>query len=317
MRARSRLLAAAALAAAVLAAAAIPVAPLFGASLDARSLTYLPARYGAGEEVVAQALLVPDAGEKLLPLDLKRGAGLSAQADEADPELRELRLAKTAAGWQLSLRFVPWSPGRASLPAMRVKGIALPALPYAAASALGPEDRDPSPPRRQRDPPGTALFLYGLAGLLLILTLGAAGAAAYLVPAARALVAKRRAAQAFRRFVTSLEYLEAEAGSADPAAFFSALSRAFRLYLDSRALPDARGLEVAPRATALTAAEVAALPESAFPAPGTRDRTEALFSLADRVRYGDASPGAEAARGAAIEARSIGEANEEALHARL
>lgn len=290
-----------------------PVAvPLWGATLDARSIIYIPARYSPGEEVVAQAVILPEGSEKLVPLDLRRGSGLPDQGEEADPELREMRLSKTDAGWILSLRFVAWSPGSLSVPALRLKGMLIPALPYATLSVLGPEDRDPSPPRRQRDPPGTAIYLYGLAGILIALALGAAGTAAYLIPAARAVLARRRAAQAFGRFVRSLDYLAAEAGSAEPAVFFAALSRAFRLYLAARALP---------AAPVLTAKEIAQLPETAFPAPATKARTAALFAFADRVRYGGELPSPSAARGilesAAAEARAIGEANEEVLLARL
>jgi hypothetical protein len=287
-------------------------APLAGATLDARTVVYLPARYSPGEELVAEAIIVPEGAEKLVELDLRRGSGLPTQDGEADPELRELRISKTAAGWLLSLRFVPWSPGPLFVPEKRIKGVLIPAFPYSAATILGPEDRELSPPRRQRDPPGTALYLYGLAGALVALALGAAGTAAYLVPAARALLARRRAAQAFKRFVTSLDYLETEAGSAEPAAFFSALSRAFRIYLASRALP---GLP------ALTSPEIAALPETAFPAAATKERAAALFAYADRVRFGNEVPGPGIGRGAlesaVDEARAIGEATEEALLAGL
>jgi hypothetical protein len=285
-----------------LAAAALPAA-----TLDARSLAYLPVVYSAGEEVLAQALLAPEGREKLAELDLKPGSGLPPAGLEADPELRELRLSKTASGWLLSLRFVPWSPGTSSLPPMRAKGFLIPAVPYSASSILGPEDRDPSPPRRQRDPPGTALYLYALAGILVAIALGAAGASAYLLPAARALIARRRAAQAFRRLATSLDFLAAEAPSADPAAFLAALSRALRLYLGSRVVSEA---------PALTAAELALLPEASFPAPATRTRVAALIAGADRLRYGGGAVGLGALEAAVAEARSICAANEEALLAR-
>jgi hypothetical protein len=282
--------------------------PLSGATLDARSIVYLPSLCAPGEELSVQALILPDGKERLEELDLKPGSGLPEDAVEADPELRELRLSKTPSGWLLSLRFVPWSPGPLSLPAMRLRGMLIPAVPYSAASVLGPEDREPSPPRRQCDPPGTVLFLYGLAGLLLALALGAAGTAAYLVPAARALLARRRAAQAFGRFAKGLDYLAAEAGSAEPSAFFAALSRAFRLYLASRALPSA---------PVLTASELSVLPESAFPAPATKDKAARFLAYADKVRYGGEMPGRAALVSAVDEARAIGEANEEAILARL
>jgi hypothetical protein len=290
---------------------------LGAATLDARTLVFVPVRYSAGDEVTVRASIVPESGETLLALDLRPGAGLPAAGlvvpgEEADPELRGLRLSRSGEGWLLEASFVPWSPGPGSLPEARYKGFRLPALPYAAISVLGPEDRDPSPPRPQRDPPGTALFLYGLAGFLIAVSLGIAGAAAYLVPAARALLARRRAAQAFKRFGKSLDYLVAESGSADPAIYFAALSRSLRMYLASRVLPEA---------PALTASELGRLPESAFPSPSTKDRVAALVARADSVRYGEAPSGKAVARqalvAAAEEARAIGEANEEALLARV
>ncbi len=286
---------------------------LAAATLDARSLTYLPASYSPGEEVVAEAILAAEGAEKFTELDLKHGAGLPKQDAASEVELRELRLAKTATGWLLRLRFVPWSPGTYMIPAQRIKGILIPAVPYSAITVLGPEDRDPSPPRRQRDLPGTAFYLYGLLGILIAIGLGAVCTVVYLVPAARALLARRRAAQAFRRFVTSLDYLEAESGTADGAAFFSALLRACRLYLASRGLPEA---------PALTATEIAAVPDHAFPAPATKPRVAALFARADRLRYGGPEAAADqravrAMRETAVaEARAIGEATEEALRAR-
>jgi hypothetical protein len=287
-------------------------AELSAATLDARSLVYLPIRYSAGDEVVAQTTVLPEAGESLSPLDLKQGAGLAAQAEEADPEIREIKLSKAPEGWLLKVRFVPWSPGAGSLPPLRQKGFRLPALPYSAVSLLGPEDRDPSPPRPQRDPPGIAVYLYGLAGILLVLVLGVIATLAYLIPGARAILARRRAAQAFRRLAKSLDYLASEAGSADPSSYFAALIRALRLYLAARALPEA---------PTLTAPELAALPDEAFPAPATKDRAAALVARADRARFGGERRGSAEAEKAALleaaaEARAIGEANEEVLLAR-
>ena len=286
---------------------------LGAATLDARSLTYLPASYSPGEEVVVEAILAAEGAEKFAEMDLKAGAGLPKQDAASEVELRGLWLSRTATGWLIRLRFVPWSPGALMIPAQRIKGILIPAIPYSAITVLGPEDRDPSPPRRQRDLPGTALYLYGLLGILIAIALAALGTAFYLVPAARALLARRRAAQAFRRFVTSLDYLEAESGTADGTAFFSALLRACRLYLASRGLPEA---------PALTATEIAAVSDHAFPAPATKPRVAALFAKADRLRYGGPGPAADqkAARAmretAVAEARAIGEATEEALRAR-
>lgn len=289
---------------------------LAAATLDAETLSCLPLHYFAGDEVVATVSLIPAPGEKIIALDLGpkeigKLLGYGDGASSPDPELESLKLERELSRWKLTLRFRPWSPGSGSLPALKVKGIALPPLPYAAASVLGPEDRELAPPRPQANPPGTALYLYGFLGSLLLLGLGIAGWAAYLLPASRALIARRKAALAFKRLERRLDYLESESGTADPAAFYAALSRSLRLYLAARVLPEA---------PALTAAEIASLPEAAFPAPETKVRTAALISRTDEARYGPSGAegeGAQALAAAASEVRAIAAANEEALGARL
>jgi hypothetical protein len=279
------------------------------ANFDVESLAFVPLRYYPGDEVIVRATLAPEKGERLAELDLKPGSGLPALGEGADPELRALKLRKTGEGWLVELRFVPWSPGTGMLPETRLEGFRIPALPYAAVSLLGPEDRDPSPPRPQRELPGMALMLYGLAAALGVLVILALVVSAYLIPAARALIARRKAALAFKRFDKSIDYLVKEAGIADPAAFFAALVRALRLYLAARVLPEA---------PALTSVELAALPEEAFPAPATKNRAAALVALADRCRFGGETAGVRALlASAAEEARAIGAANEEVLLARV
>jgi hypothetical protein len=285
----------------------LAVFALSAATIDSGSLSSVPLRYYAGDEVVVRASVRPEKGEKLEELDLKPGSGLPVQAAEADPELRRLKLSKSQEGWSLELDFVPWSPGAGVLPELRRGSFRLPSLQYSALSLLGPEDRDPSPPRPQRGLPGASLILYGLASAFALLVLFALAFRFYLLPAARALIARRKETLAFRRFDESLGYLLREAGAADPSPFFAALLRALRLYLEARVLPGAR---------ALTAAELAALPDAAFPAPATRARTAALVALADRCRYGGVAESASARallESAALEARAIGAANEEAL----
>jgi hypothetical protein len=319
---RARLPAAAALALALSAAGG----PAPAATLDAASLSYLPLHYYAGDEVLIVARVLPEKGERLAELDLRPGEGLPSRSGEADPEIRALKLSKSSGSWTIEARFVPWSPGPGSLAESKIGGIRIPALPYAALSLLGPEDRDPTPPRPQRQLPGAALFLYGSAGAIAILALLAAAFFLYLLPAARSLLARRREERIFKRLDKSLDYLAREAGAAEDAAFFAALVRALRLYLAARFLP---------AAPALTASELEALPDEAFPAPATRRRTAALVALADRRRFGgeaaapaeaagaDASaPASAAGRGATLaaaveEARAIAAANEEALRARV
>jgi hypothetical protein len=291
---------------AVLALAAAAAARLPAASL-AGPPVFTPPGFGPGDEATVVAPIAPGAGEKLSALELAPGAGLPERGRTADPELRALKLAKGPSGWELRIRFVPWSPGAGQVPALSARGVSLPALSYESASRLGPEDLYPSPPRPQRMPPGAAMALYLLGGAALALGLAAFGFVAYLLPASRALLARWRAGQAFRRLGRSLDYLVAHAGSAEGAAFSAALARALRNYLAAR---------VSPEAPALTAAEISALPDAAFPSPSIRDRSARLLSWSDEVRFGGARAGAEALASAAEEARRIAAESEEALLAR-
>jgi hypothetical protein len=293
------------------AAAALALASAGSGRLAAAELagapSYIPASYGPGDEVAATAAIAPSAGEALSELELLPGAGLPPQGGSVDPELRGIEIARSSAGWRMKVRFVPWSPGRGLVPGVVAGGVAFPPLPYDAASRLGPEDRDPAPPRPQRLPPGAALALYALVGALLLLALAAFGFVAYLLPASRALLAKWRAGQAFRRLGKSLDYLAAHAASAEPAAYSAALARALRLYLAAR---------VAPLAPSLTPAELAALPDDSFPAPATRERAASLLAWSDEVRFGGAAALAATLGDAAEKARRIAAENEEALIAR-
>jgi len=270
---------------------------------DRPRVEFTPTEFGAGEEV--QAVLVLTGLDFASGFALKPGSGLPSSED---PELREVSLARTPRGWELKIRFVPWSPGPGRIPSISAKGAVLPSVPYVVASRLGPAEREISPPRPQREPPGTALYLYGIAGAALLLVLATVGSVAYLVPAGRALLARWKAAQAYRQLCRSLDYLSAGASVSEPAAFYAALSRALRLYLAAR---------VDGRAPALTASEIAALPSSAFPASGLRDEAAAVFAEAETARYAGESPGPELMRETVRRARDLATAAEEALDARL
>ena len=264
---------------------------------------FLPKLFGPGEAVRA-TLLLPGI-EAASGFSLAPGQGLPASED---PELLDASLAKGSRGWELSILFVPWSPGPGRIPAMTLRGLALPAIPYATRSRLGAEDRELSPPRPQREPPGSGLYLYGIAGAALLLVLASVFSIAYLVPAGRALAARWRSGLAFRRLSKSLDFLEEGAASSEPPAFYAALSRALRLYLGER---------VDERAPALTARELAALPSSAFPAPGLRESAAGVFGEAELARYAGLRPRPEAMAASVRRARELAQAAEEALDARL
>jgi hypothetical protein len=292
---------------------------LAGAVLPALELAvdrvaFLPASFGAGESVEAILLVHPVEGEAPAPFTLRAGEGLPQPGPGADPELREARLQRGPGGLELRLFFTPWSPGRGAIPAFSARGVLVPRLPYEARTVLAPGERDPAPPKPPREPPGSFLALYGIAGLFVILALLCLAALSRILPAARALLERRRAAQALRGFQSKLEFLrEGLAGrkGLDPlaaAAFYAALARGLRLYLAARVLPEA---------PALTPPELRGLPESSFPAPGLRDLAAALLAEADAVRFGGAEARPASMLAAIDQGLSLARGVEEVLLDRL
>jgi hypothetical protein len=271
-------------------------------------LSYEPEVYRVGDEVQIVALLDGLPPDFEGDFSARPGQGLPPLGEAADPELRELRLTKTAQGWELRATIVPWSPDHGVLRGQEVRGLKLPSLAYSVHSILGSADRELFPPRPQRDPPGAAVYFYALAGIALVIVLASLGVAAWLLPAARALIARWRAAQAFRRLSRSLDFLVADAPSAEPAAFYAALSRALRLYLAQRALRTA---------AALTSSEFARLPDGSLPAPGMREKAVDILEEADSVRYGGRAAAPDSMRSAAEKTRDLGTELEEVLVARL
>ncbi|MDP3178425.1 MAG: hypothetical protein Q8M76_11015, partial [Spirochaetaceae bacterium] len=262
-------------------------------------LSFQPEVYRVGDEVQIVALLDGLPPDFEGDFSAKPGQGLPSQGEAADPELRELRLSRTAQGWELRATIVPWSPGHGVLRGQDLRGLKLPSLAYSVHSILGSSDRELFPPRPQRDPPGAAVYFYALAGIALVIVLAALAIIAWLLPAARAAIARWRAAQAFRRLSRSLDFLVAEAASSEPAAFYAALSRALRLYLAERALRSA---------SALTSTEFSLLPDGALPAPGLREKAADILKEADSVRYAGRASLPDSLRKAAERARDLGTA---------
>ncbi len=273
-------------------------------------LAFLPARFGPGEEVEAFALVRVEGGEPKA-FSAQAGKGLPNPSAKSDPELRSFSLSKGKGGWEIRLRFVAWSPGKGHFPTMDVRGYRIPGFEYEAASVLVAGDSEARPPKAQLDPPGTALYLYGFLGLVLALSLAVFGAAAYVLPAARRLLAQRRAGEARRALGRSLSWLGHDLGGRlpiDVSAFHAALSRAVRLYLAARVLPGA---------SALTPSELRGLAEERFPARGLRDEVAALLDESDQVRFAAAAADEDSLLDALARAARIGDLAEEALDARL
>jgi len=280
---------------------------MYAAPLTVDRMAFLPARFFVGEEVEAIALVHFDAAS-VEAFAAKAGAGLPVVPAQADPELRSLALSKGPDGWELRWRFVAWTPGKGRIPAMELRGLSIPAVDYQTYSVLGPQDRDLSPPKPQLDPPGTSLYLYGFAAFVLLLVFIAFAVVSWLLPAARSLLERRKAAQARKALARTLAWLGKELRTAKPADFYAVLARALRNYLAIRVLPGA---------PALTPAELAALREDCFPAPGLRDEVSDLLAESDAVRYAGAPADIPRMREAIARASKIGDTAEEALDARL
>jgi hypothetical protein len=293
--------------AAVLALSLASAPFLSAVNLKVEQLSFLPARFRVGEEVELRAEVLPEGGTPEA-FSLKAGSGLPLASGDSDLELKSLSLSKSASSWELKARFVAWVPGSGQLAPLSVHGVSIPALAFDALSALGPGDRDLDPPKPQRDPPGTEFYLYGFVGLLALLALAGLGIATYVLPGARALVARWKAAQARRNLERSLAFLEGSIGEVETAAFYAALARALRLYLAARILPEA---------PMLTPRELGLLPEERFPAQGIREEAAAALAETDEARFGGGRPSLSAMKSSIERAEAIGAATEEALDAGL
>ena len=281
--------------------------PSSAAPVTVDRVAFLPARFYVGEEAEAIALVRFDAAS-VGAFTAKAGAGLPVISAQADPELRSLSLSKGPDGWELRWRFVAWTPGKGRIPAMELRGLSIPAVDYDASSVLGPQDRDLSPPKPQLDPPGTSLYLYGFAAFMLFLAFAVFAVVSWLLPAARSLLERRKAAQARKALARTLVWLGKDLKTAKPADFYAVLARALRNYLAVRVLPGA---------PALTPAELATLREDSFPAPGLRDEVSDLLAESDAVRYAGDKADLARMREAIARASKIGDLAEEALDARL
>jgi len=267
-------------------------------------LSFLPVTFHVGEEAEAFALVHIEGGEAQA-FAVKAGEGLPSPGPHADPELRSVSIGKGREGWELRIRFVPWSPEASRLPALELRGLSIPSLAYEVSPVLRRGEGEPSPPKAQLDPPGSALYLYGFAGLAIFLAFLVFASAAWLIPSASRLLARRKAAQARRDLGRSLAWLAKEKARARPEDFYAVLARAFRLYLAARILPSA---------PALTPRELAGLGEDVFPVPGLRDEAAALLAESDAVRYTGLEAGPAMMGEALTRAARLGDAAEEALN---
>jgi hypothetical protein len=286
-------------------------------TLKADRIEFSPLEFGPGQIVEVSVLVLGKGREGAggaETLVLKPGSGLKLEDGKADPEIREVRLSSTKAGRELRVSFIPWSPGPGAIAALSVGGLLFPPIPYSAASLLGPDDKEPGIPRPQRLPQGMEIYLYGLAGMVLLLCLALVALVAYVLPSARRIAARWKAAQAFRRLSITLEFLatgvsrEADPARRDTVAFLGALVRALRLYLAER---------IERSCPALTADELEGLPESTFPEAGMRGEAASLIREADRARYSGFFPPPSELLAAVDRTRRLGAAIEETLDARL
>jgi len=267
--------------------------------------SFSPSPFHVGDRVTAKAR-IEDSAAAPEPFQLLPGSGLPSGG--GNPELLSASLEADSTGSYLRVVFVAWSPGRGNLPSLAAGGMRFPPIAFETASVLGPGERDPSPPLPQRDPPGTSVYLYSIVALLVGVALVALATVFWLLPGARALLSRLRARGAFRTLSRSLEWLEANAGVADPAPFYALLSHALRLYLARRLIEEAE---------ALTPREIRELPALRFPDAEYRDELAELLLEADRARWGNleasgaGSVATAAGRGlAARRARRLGQASE-------
>ncbi len=262
--------------------------------LRSPAINFSPARFSAGEKVVASVALDPgDSG--LLPFSIDKSQGFGALDAKPELEILGASLAKARSGWLYSVTFISWAPGAGTIPSLSIGGRRFPAIDYVTIATTGPDDRVPGPRRPQVDPPGAALYLYVAVAILAVLVLLIFALIFWVLPGAHALLLAWRRREAFRAFSNTLDWLEANVAGPE-REWYALLARSTRIYLARRLIPDAE---------ALTPAEIASLPETGLPEKGFQEGLSALLKESDEVRFAGRQPGAERRAMATRQARGL------------
>lgn len=262
-------------------------APADGEPVGVQEVRFEPARFAAGDHVLAR-IVVAGSAPLTAPEKVAGGEWLSVHGVEA--------MARTDGSWEVHVRFSSYRPGVGELPPIDVGPMQLTGIGFLTTSTLPrygevlPTLRPPAP---QMALPGTAALLAGGALALLSVPYLLVSGALLLAGAGRRVRARRIRARPrvlLERGVQRLQADGAAAAAPDAVSFYARLSQLARGYLAERlALP----------AHALTVRELsAALPQRGLPHGLGADLTE-ILDTADRVKFAGRGAAAGEMRAAA------------------
>ncbi len=132
------------------------------------------------------------------------------------------------------IRFIPFEPGDISLPEIDAGPFRLPPVAVTVGSILEGRSATLVPIRGQLELPGTKLFLYGLAGLILLALLSVFLFVKYGLSFFAALIESYRENQPYKIMQRTLKKLRDELDSLDSASFYDVLLSSLRGYLGFR-----------------------------------------------------------------------------------
>ncbi len=258
------------------------------------SVEFSPPTFVPGEVVTVVSMLDPGTSPWQAGL---LEAGLPDSGDSG-PQVLSVALEARRGSPLLVVRFIAWRAGPGYLPEMSVGGLDIPRIRFDCQSTLMDGNFKAPEPLPQLDLPGLYTRIYVLAGLLLLSALAGIAAITKLTPWFKAYKARRAYARARREFDELLDRLAVAV--AEPAAW-AELCTGLRNFAGLRA-----GIDL----SAMTAAEVLALPADSVPG-NTGGDLAAILAMGDEARFSgrrDMRPGA----GVAL-ARSMADRIDEAL----
>ena len=238
------------------------------AELRVTGLEFDPPDFVPGDRVSLVARFDP-AG---LPWDDARVAAGFPDPGETGPTILSAAVERRSGAPVLVVVFIPWQAGRGQVPALSVGGLAFPALPYGAGSALGADLSAPVA-RPQLEPPGLRFRVYMVTGLLLSIAVAALVFVSAVLPWFRRLMARWGFARIRREFDARLALLDGYSGAREEA--WALLCSSLRWVLEARtALPW----------LSMTPAEAAAVRDASI-SPELVAQSSRVLLEGDQVRF--------------------------------
>lgn len=211
----------------ILLAVCLAAAGAVTAEFRVTGMEFDPPDFVPGDRVSLVARFDP----AILPRDDSQGVVGIPDSVESGPTIVSATVERRSGAPVLVVVFIPWMPGRGYVPALSVGGLAFPAIPYEARSALG-NDLAPPIAKPQLEPPGLRFRIYVVTGLLLSFAVAALVFVSAVLPWFRRLLARWGFVRIRREFDARLALLDGYAGAMDEA--WALLCSSLRWFMETR-----------------------------------------------------------------------------------